>query len=118
MIVWLSVEFDVLYCSVSESGWGCDCKACMIVWQSLLSLLYCVAVSLKVGEFVGASMAILEGISKHPTLLMEHQVVVVETILPQLVSMVGSQTGKMMTATTYRKDTQVEGLGILNAITC
>ena len=60
----------------------------------MLSLLVNVAVSLKVGEFVGAAMAILEGIAQHPTLLMEHQTVVIETVLPELVSMVGSQTGK------------------------
>ena len=60
----------------------------------MLSSLVNVAVSLKVGEFVGAAMAILEGIAQHPTLLMEHQTVVIETVLPELVSMVGSQTGK------------------------
>ncbi|KAK7111983.1 serine/threonine-protein kinase ULK4-like isoform X2 [Littorina saxatilis] len=50
------------------------------------------SVPLKVGEFVGAAMSILEGISQHPTLLMEHQTIVIETILPELVAMVGSQT--------------------------
>ena len=60
----------------------------------MLSSLVNIAVSLKVGEFVGAAMAILEGIAQHPTLLMEHQTVVIETVLPELVSMVGSQTGK------------------------
>ncbi|KAL8565090.1 hypothetical protein ACOMHN_005293 [Nucella lapillus] len=50
------------------------------------------SVSLKVGEFVGAAMSILEGISQHPTLLMEHQTRVTEMVLPQLVAMVGSQS--------------------------
>jgi hypothetical protein len=52
-----------------------------------------VAVSLKVGEFVGAAMSILEGISQHPSLIMEHQKVITEVILPELVAMVGSQAG-------------------------
>ena len=69
--------------------------SCALLCHSMLSVLDYVAVSLKVGEFVGAAMAILEGIAQHPTLLMEHQTLVIETVLPELVSMVGSQTGKM-----------------------
>ncbi|XP_076458728.1 serine/threonine-protein kinase ULK4-like isoform X2 [Babylonia areolata] len=50
------------------------------------------SVSLKVGEFVGAAMSILEGISQHPSLLMEHQTVVTDLVLPELIAMVGSQS--------------------------
>ena len=82
----------MLYYKVGESK--ANKQHCMC--HRLLSWLDNVAVSLKVGEFVGAAMAILEGIAQHPTLLMEHQIVVIETVLPELVSMVGSQTGKKL----------------------
>ncbi|KAK7507746.1 hypothetical protein BaRGS_00000711, partial [Batillaria attramentaria] len=49
------------------------------------------SVSLSVGEFIGAAMNIMEGIAQHPALLTEHQVVVIEMILPELVAMTGSQ---------------------------
>lgn len=50
--------------------------------------------SLSVGEFVGAAIIILEGITQHPSLLMEHQLLVINSILPELVGIIGSQNGK------------------------
>lgn len=52
------------------------------------------SVSLSVGEFVGAAMTIMEGIAQHPSLLAEHQEIVIAAILPELVAMTGSQNGK------------------------
>ncbi|XP_025099125.1 serine/threonine-protein kinase ULK4-like isoform X3 [Pomacea canaliculata] len=49
------------------------------------------SVSLSVSEFVGSAVSILEGIAQHPTLLMEHQGKIIETILPELVALTGSQ---------------------------
>lgn len=54
-------------------------------------------VSLSVSEFVGSAVSILEGIAQHPTLLMEHQGKIIETILPELVALTGSQNGELMT---------------------
>lgn len=45
------------------------------------------------GEFVNTVMSVVEGISQHPSLLMEHEVVVMETILPTLAELVVSQNG-------------------------
>jgi len=39
-------------------------------------------------------MSVVEGISKHPTLLMEHGLIVLETILPTLADLIISQNGK------------------------
>ena len=39
-------------------------------------------------------MSVVEGISQHPALLMEHGQVVMETILPTLAELVVSQNGK------------------------
>jgi hypothetical protein len=39
-------------------------------------------------------MSVLEGITQHPTLLMDHGVVVMETILPIMAELVVSQNGK------------------------
>jgi len=47
-----------------------------------------------VGEFVNTVMSVVEGISKHPTLLMEHGLIVLETILPTLADLIISQNGK------------------------
>lgn len=46
-----------------------------------------------VGEFVNTVMSVVEGISQHPALLMEHGQVVMETILPTLAELVISQNG-------------------------
>ena len=47
-----------------------------------------------VGEFVNTVMSVVEGISQHPALLMEHSQVVMETILPTLAELVVSQNGE------------------------
>ncbi|XP_052237565.1 serine/threonine-protein kinase ULK4-like isoform X3 [Dreissena polymorpha] len=46
-----------------------------------------------VGEFVNTVMSVVEGISQHPTLLMEHGAVVMATVLPTLAELVVSQNG-------------------------
>lgn len=46
-----------------------------------------------VSEFVNTVMSIVEGISQHPTLLMDHGMVVMETILPTMAELVTSQNG-------------------------
>ncbi|XP_067686194.1 serine/threonine-protein kinase ULK4-like isoform X2 [Haliotis asinina] len=49
------------------------------------------AASIGVGEFVTTVMSILEGISQHPTLLIEHHQIVMGTILPTLAGLIGTQ---------------------------
>lgn len=54
--------------------------------------LYIVGV-ITTGEFVNTVMSVVEGISQHPALLMEHSQVVMENILPTLAELVISQNG-------------------------
>lgn len=49
-----------------------------------------------VAEFVNTVMSVVEGISQHPTLLMDHGSIVMETLLPTLAELVVSQNGKYM----------------------
>lgn len=48
----------------------------------------------KAAEFISTVLAVLEGISQHPSLLVKHDQVVIETILPTVAELVGSQNGK------------------------
>ena len=52
-------------------------------------------VSFKANEFVGTVMTILEGISKHPKLLIDYKNVVIELFLPNIFAMVGSHNGTL-----------------------
>ncbi|XP_041374855.1 serine/threonine-protein kinase ULK4-like isoform X2 [Gigantopelta aegis] len=51
--------------------------------------------SIGVGEFVTTVMSILEGISQHPTLLIEHHQNIIETILPTLAALMNCQNVDM-----------------------
>ncbi|XP_053386677.1 serine/threonine-protein kinase ULK4-like isoform X1 [Mercenaria mercenaria] len=46
-----------------------------------------------VSEFVNTVMSVVEGITQHPTLLMDHGSVVMETVLPTMAELVVSQNG-------------------------
>ncbi|KAK3602625.1 hypothetical protein CHS0354_034209 [Potamilus streckersoni] len=50
-------------------------------------------VAISTPEFVNTVMSVVEGISQHPALLMEHSQVVMSAILPTLAALVASQNG-------------------------
>ncbi|KAL5018665.1 hypothetical protein ScPMuIL_004387 [Solemya velum] len=49
--------------------------------------------SITVNDFVNTTMSVMEGLSQHPTLLMDHSNVIMKKILPTLAELVTSQNG-------------------------
>jgi len=72
------------------------CKICVVLEKYIIFIQYSSRLDAGVmtpGEFVNTVMSVVEGITQHPTLLMEHGPVVMDTILPTLAELAVTQNG-------------------------